>query len=77
MRYELNVLIPPLEEFELANSAFRVVDPSSLPAQTLAAFDDYMVGSTVPHPIYVYSQDYARFCLLVRRGGIVIANSQI
>lgn len=72
MRDELNMLIPLLESFELTNSAFRVVDPSSLPAHTLAAFDDYMAGSAVPHPIYVYSHDYTRFCLLVRRGEIVI-----
>lgn len=27
-----NMLIPSLKSFELTNSAFRVVDPSSLPA---------------------------------------------
>lgn len=36
MEDELNMLTPSLKSFELTNSAFRVVAPSSLPAHTFA-----------------------------------------
>ena len=64
--------LPELTEFELENVVFKVVDPTQLPQQTLSAFDEFIAGSTAPHPIYVYSHDYARFCKLVRSGHISI-----
>ncbi|MCG9647092.1 hypothetical protein L1D24_00765 [Vibrio brasiliensis] len=64
--------LPELEEFELENVVFKVVNPKLLPSHTFAAFDEFMAGSTIPHPIYVYSHDYARFCTLVREGHIII-----
>ncbi|WP_036798989.1 hypothetical protein [Photobacterium marinum] len=72
MSVEFDLLLPELEEFELENVPFKVVDPSGLPERTLKAFDKYMTGSTVPHQIYVYSHYYSRFCMLVRRGDITI-----
>ncbi|MCW8327360.1 hypothetical protein MD588_00910 [Photobacterium sp. SDRW27] len=72
MSVEFDLLLPELEDFELENVPFKVVDPSMLPAHTFKAFDAYMRGSTVPHPVYVYSHDYSRFCMLVRRGDINI-----
>lgn len=67
MSVEFDLLLPNLEEFEMDNVPYEVVDPSGLPERTLKAFDSYMRGSTVPHPIYVYSHDYSRFGMLVRR----------
>ncbi|MEZ8192710.1 hypothetical protein [Vibrio sp. 1F279] len=64
--------LPELKEFDLENVAFKVVDPTQLPQKTLSAFDEFMAGSTAPHRIYVYSHDYARFCMLVREGHISI-----
>ncbi|WP_299140970.1 hypothetical protein [uncultured Vibrio sp.] len=64
--------LPELTEFELKNVAFKVVDPTQLPENTLSAFDEFIAGSTAPHPVYVYSHDYARFCMLVREGHISI-----
>lgn len=72
MSVEFDLLLPNLEEFEMDNVPYKVVDPSSLPERTLVAFDAYMRGSTVPHRVYVYSHDYSRFCMLVRRGDIII-----
>lgn len=65
-------LLPNLEEFELENVVFKVVNPTLLPSQTMAAFDRFMAGSTAPHRTYVYSHDYTRFCTLVREGHITI-----
>lgn len=50
-------LLPNLKEFELPNVPFKVVDPSSLPPQTLMAFDESMKGASVPHRVYVYTKD--------------------
>lgn len=72
MNQNFNEQLPDLEEFDLENVPFKVVDPSPLPEQTLKAFDTFMSGSAVPHRVYVYSHDYARFCMLVRKGNIVI-----
>lgn len=66
-------MLPNLEEFELPNVPWKVVDPSSLPSATLSAFDTFMSGASVPHRVYVYSHDYSRFCMLVRRGDIKIS----
>lgn len=67
MSVEFNLVQPELNEFEMDNVRYKVVDPSE---RTLKAFDAYMRGSAVPHPVYVYSHDYSRFCMLVRRGDI-------
>ena len=64
--------LPLLEEFDLPGAAFKVVDPSSLPENLLTAFDAFMRGSSVPHRVYVYSHDYSRFCMLVKKGHIII-----
>ncbi|AVF75466.1 hypothetical protein NI392_21345 [Vibrio alginolyticus] len=69
-------LLPNLKEFELPNVPFKVVDPSSLPPQTLMAFDEFMRGASVPHRVYVYTQDYSRFCMLVRRGDITVQSQE-
>lgn len=61
------LMLPILEEFELPSVSFKVLDPSSLSPQTLAAFDDFMRGAGVPHRVFVYSHDYARFCMLVKK----------
>ncbi len=57
----------------MADVPFKVVGPSSLPTKTLTAFDKFMAGASVPHRVFVYNQDYARFCMLVRRGDIKIS----
>ncbi|EGA64173.1 hypothetical protein [Vibrio brasiliensis] len=72
MTNEYDKQLPTLEEFELENVVFKVVDPSSLPSPTFAAFETFMAGSTVPHRRFVYSHDYARFCSMVREGHIII-----
>ncbi|ELR64528.1 hypothetical protein C942_02341 [Photobacterium marinum] len=72
MAIEFDLLLPELSEFEMDNVPFKVVDPSELPERTLKAFDAYMRGSAAPHRVYVYSHDYSRFCMLVRRGDIII-----
>ncbi|HHC6804205.1 hypothetical protein [Vibrio parahaemolyticus] len=72
MNQNFNELLPGLEEFDLENVPFKVIDPSSLPEKTLKSFNTFMSGSTVPHRVYVYSHDYTRFCMLVRRGDILI-----
>ncbi|MEZ9171719.1 hypothetical protein AB4122_09665 [Vibrio cyclitrophicus] len=64
--------LPNLTEFELENVAFKVVDPTQLPQQIQSAFDEFIAGSAAPHKVYVYSHDYARFCMLVRSGHISI-----
>ncbi len=63
---------PTLDVFELAGSGNKVVDPTTLPEKTLAAFNNFMMGKTAPHRVYVYSHDYDRFCTLVRKGNIKI-----
>lgn len=73
MSVEFDLLLPSLEDFEPDNVPYKVVDPSVLPERTYKAFDAYMRGSTVPHPVYVYSHDYSRFCMLVRRNDITIS----
>lgn len=75
MSVNFDLLLPALEEFALDGVGFKIVDPSKLPGPTLKAFDVFMRGSTVPHPIYVYSHDYDRFCMLVRQGRITIEDS--
>ncbi|KOO15579.1 hypothetical protein AKJ18_07555 [Vibrio xuii] len=72
MQSECDKQLPRLEEFELENVVFKVVDPTLLPAQTFAAFDAFMAGSTAPHPVFVYAHDYSRFCTLVCKGHITI-----
>lgn len=72
MQTECDKQLPQLEEFDLENVVFKVVDPTQLPPRTFAAFEEFLVGSTVPHRVYVYSQDYERFCSLVRSGHITI-----
>ncbi|MCG9700300.1 hypothetical protein L1D19_09260 [Vibrio natriegens] len=62
--------LPTLKEFDLPDVPWKVVDPSSLPPATLSAFDTFMSGASVPHRVFVYSHDYSRFCMLVRRGDI-------
>ncbi|MEZ8155153.1 hypothetical protein ACED66_02875 [Vibrio splendidus] len=64
--------LPELEEFELENVVFKVVDPTLLPPKTLSAFEQFMAGSSAPHPVFVYSHDYARFCMMTRKGHISI-----
>ncbi len=66
-------LLPALEEFELPDVTWKVVDPSCLPPSTLLAFDTFMRGASVPHRVFVYSHDYSRFCMLVRRGDIKLS----
>lgn len=66
-------LLPTLEEFELPNVPWNVVDPSSLPKATLSTFGLFMSGASVPHRVFVYSHDYLRFCMLVRRGDITLS----
>ncbi|WMN89110.1 hypothetical protein NI382_21625 [Vibrio parahaemolyticus] len=73
MKNEFDELLPNLEEFSMEDVPFKVVDPSTLPTKTLAAFDTFMAGASVPHRVFVYSQDYARFCMLVRRSDIKIS----
>lgn len=72
MPVNFDLLLPELEEFSMPDVPFRVVDPTELPERTLEAFNAYMRGSAAPHPTYVYSHDYSRFCMLVRRGDITI-----
>jgi len=72
MSVEFNLVLPELNEFKMDNVPYKVVDPTELPERTLKAFDAYMMGSAAPHPVYVYSHDYSRFCMLVRRGDITI-----
>ncbi|UHJ60301.1 hypothetical protein [Vibrio furnissii] len=52
-------LLPTLEEFELPDVPWKVVDPSSLPKATLSAFDSFMSGASVPHRVFVYSRHSA------------------
>jgi len=77
MTVEFDLLLPELSEFEMDNVSYKVVDPTELPERTLAAFDAYMRGSAAPHPIYVYSHDYSRFCMLVRQGRLTIIKKAI
>ncbi|EAS40740.1 hypothetical protein C9J48_10990 [Photobacterium profundum] len=72
MSVEFNLLLPELNEFEIDNVQYKVVDPTELPDRTFKAFDAYMRGSAAPHLVYVYSHDYSHFCMLVRRGDITI-----
>lgn len=72
MSGESEPILPTLEEFELPGAVFKVVDPSSLPGNVLKAFNEFMTGASVPHRVYVYSHDYSRFCMLVKRGSIIV-----
>ncbi|MGF1760846.1 hypothetical protein L4D76_23580 [Photobacterium sagamiensis] len=59
--------LPTLTPFYIPNIPFAVVDPRELPENIQAAFEQFIAGSATPHPIYVYSHDYERFCMLIRQ----------
>ena len=64
--------IPKLEEFKMEGMPFLLVNPSTLPNSIMAALDKFMIGKTVSHPTYIYTQDWAEFCGAVERGDIKI-----
>ncbi|CAK2508816.1 conserved hypothetical protein [Vibrio crassostreae] len=63
---------PFLQPQKLPSVPFMVVDPRDLPDEWQEAFERFLIGVAVPHPIYVYQHDYERFCLLVKQGEILI-----
>lgn len=63
---------PELIPFNLPNVPFKVIDPSSLPDTYQRAFEEFLAGSSAPHPIYAYQHDYERFILLIEQGRIEI-----
>ncbi|HFQ4941539.1 TPA: hypothetical protein ACGUTZ_004069 [Vibrio vulnificus] len=63
---------PLLQARKLPNVPFMVVDPRDLPEEWQVAFERFLIGAAAPHPIYVYQHDYERFCLLVKKGYILI-----
>jgi|GEM_PF-1966268 len=70
---EVEWIVPELEMFSLHKDIpFYVVDPSSLPANIKRALDEFMIGQTVPHYIYIYAHDYDFFRLLVQSGQIKV-----
>ncbi|GMQ45050.1 hypothetical protein [Vibrio sp. 10N] len=68
----MKVPLPDLVPFELQGSPFPVVDPSELPLNINRALDRFMIGKTISHPIYIYSQDWLEFCSAVEQGYIKI-----
>ncbi|CAK2723862.1 hypothetical protein VCRA2133E348_180085 [Vibrio crassostreae] len=36
------------------------------------AFEQFLAGSSAPHPVYAYQHDYERFLLLIEQGKITI-----
>ena len=66
-------IAPDLKTFQLHKDIpFSVVDPTSLPANLKDALDEFMIGQTVPHNIYIYAHDYEFFRQLVESGQIKI-----
>jgi hypothetical protein len=66
-------IAPALKAFQLHKDIpFSVVDPTSLPANLKDALDEFMIGQTVPHDIYIYAHDYELFRRLVQSGQIKI-----
>ncbi|MCG9727874.1 hypothetical protein [Vibrio brasiliensis] len=66
-------IAPVLEAFKFHKDIpFSVVDPSNLPVDLKNTLDDFMIGQTVPHDIYIYAHDYELFRQLVRSGQIKI-----
>lgn len=63
---------PELIPFNLPNVPFKVIDPSSLPDTYRRAFEEFLTGSSAPHPTYAYQHDYERFILLIEQGRIEI-----
>ncbi|NOJ09587.1 hypothetical protein [Vibrio splendidus] len=63
---------PELIPFNLPNVPFKVIDPSSLPDTYQRVFEEFLAGSSAPHPIYAYQHDYERFILLIEQGHIKI-----
>ncbi|CDT52383.1 hypothetical protein BCU19_14880 [Vibrio cyclitrophicus] len=62
--------LPELELFNIKGSPFLVVDPSVLPAEVMAKLDEFMIGKTVSHAVFIYEQDWNEFCHAVERGDI-------
>ncbi|MGF1761615.1 hypothetical protein L4D76_27690 [Photobacterium sagamiensis] len=60
--------LPTLIPFSMPDVPFTVVDPRELPENLQVAFEQFLAGSAAPHPIYAYSHDYERFCMLLRQG---------
>lgn len=70
---EVEWIVPQLEMFRLHEDIpFLVVDPSGLPVNIKDALDEFMIGQTVPHNIYIYSHDYEFFRQLVQSGCIKV-----
>lgn len=63
---------PFLQPQKLLNAPFMVVDPRDLSDEWQEAFEHFLIGVAAPHPICVYQHDYDRFCLLVKKGDILI-----
>ncbi|HHF2869533.1 TPA: hypothetical protein ACPJZQ_004720 [Vibrio alginolyticus] len=66
--------LPALTPFTLPNVPFsvRCRPHESFPPSLQNAFEAYLAGSSAPYPIYVYQNDYERFCLLVQQGKITL-----
>ncbi|KPL97170.1 hypothetical protein [Vibrio splendidus] len=43
-----------------------------LPDIYKVAFEQFLAGSSAPHPVYAYQHDYERFLLLIEQGKITI-----
>ncbi|MEQ6344007.1 hypothetical protein [Vibrio cyclitrophicus] len=67
-----STLYPTLTPFKLPNVPFKVIDPNELPTTYRLAFEEFLAGSSAPHPVYAYQHDYERFILLIEQGRIEI-----
>ncbi|KAB0458862.1 hypothetical protein [Vibrio kanaloae] len=67
-----STLYPTLTPFNLPNVPFKVINPNELPATYRLAFEEFLAGSSAPHPIYAYQHDFERFILLIEQGHIKI-----
>ncbi|EIV8665310.1 hypothetical protein MA788_003966 [Vibrio parahaemolyticus] len=63
---------PILTAFNLPDVPFKVIDPNELPDIYKEAFEQFLAGSSAPHPVYAYQHDYERFLLLIEQGKITI-----
>ncbi|MEZ8854375.1 hypothetical protein AB6E16_02580 [Vibrio atlanticus] len=63
---------PILTAFNLPDVPFKVIDPNELPDIYRLAFEQFLAGSSAPHPVYAYQHDYERFLLLIEREEITI-----
>ena len=63
---------PILTAFNLPDVPFKVIDPNELPTTYRLAFEEFLAGSSAPHPVYAYQHDYERFILLIEQGRIEI-----